>query len=226
MQFSKEPIPNAREYLCTSAKYLKLDLLVPHEKMAEEARALRSRFILYRNQDSYQHSGWYSLPIFGLSLDKPMSWDAYGYSSANEAAKDFAWTEIAEQCPVTVNWLKTTFPSQKLGRVRFMLLEAGGYIAPHTDSPYSIPDPVNIALTNPVNCDWVWGDGTTLDFKPGSVYAMNISYEHSVKNNSTEDRYHLIVHHHDSTPEWKSMMRQALLRQNESGNFYYSTDLY
>jgi hypothetical protein len=155
-----------------------------------------------------------------------MSWDAYGYSSANEAAKDFAWTEIAEQCPVTVNWLKTTFPSQKLGRVRFMLLEAGGYIAPHTDSPYSIPDPVNIALTNPVNCDWVWGDGTTLDFKPGSVYAMNISYEHSVKNNSTEDRYHLIVHHHDSTPEWKSMMRQALLRQNESGNFYYSTDLY
>jgi hypothetical protein len=55
---------------------------------------------------------------------------------------------------------------------------------------------------------------------------MNISYEHSVYNNSDEDRYHLIIHHHDSTPEWKSMMKLALEQQDESGYFYYSQDLY
>jgi hypothetical protein len=226
MQFSKDPIPNARFYLWTQAKYLKLDLDVPHEAMANEARALRNRFILYRNQDSYGHQGWYSLPLFGLSLDKPMSWDAYGYANAREAAQDFDWTEIAEQCPVTVNWLKNRFPSNKLGRVRFMLLEAGGFISPHIDSHYSIPDPVNIALTNPDGCVWQWGDGTTLDFAPGSAYAMNISYEHSVYNRSNEDRYHLIVHHHDSTEEWKQSMIAALEKQDEEGYFYYSTDLY
>ena len=226
MQFSKEPTPNSRAYLWTLAKCLKLDLDVPHEEMAAEARALRDKFILYRNQDSYGHKGWYSLPLFGLGADKPMSWDAYGYANANEASKDFAWTEIAEQCPVTVNWLKTKFPSQQLGRVRFMLLEAGGFIAPHIDSPYSIPDPVNIALTNPGECVWQWADGTTLDFVPGSAYAVNISYEHSVYNRSKEDRYHLIVHHHDSTPEWKQLMTRALEKQDESGYFCYSQDLY
>jgi hypothetical protein len=226
MQFNTEPLPNSRAYLWTPAKCLKLDITVPHEEMAAEACALRDKFISYRNQDSYGHQGWYSLPIFGLSLDKPLSWDAYGYANANEAAKDFNWTEIAEQCPVTVNWLKTQFPSNRLGRVRFMLLEAGGFIAPHIDSPHSVPDPVNIALTNPKECIWQWGDGTTLDFAPGSAYAMNISYEHSIYNRSKEDRYHLIVHHHDSTEEWKQLMTTALEKQDEEGYFYYSTDLY
>lgn len=226
MHFSKDPLPNSREYLWTDAKCLKLDILVPYKEMAAEAVALRDQFVLYRNQDQYAHSGWYSLPLYGLGLDKPMSWDAYGYATANEAAKDFDWTEIAQQCPITVNWLKNVFPSKKLGRVRFMLLEAGGFIAPHKDSPYSVPDPVNIALTNSKECKWQWSDGSSLDFDPGSAYAMNISYEHSVVNSSNQDRYHLIVHHHDSTPEWKLLMSNSLLKENESGYFYYSTDLY
>lgn len=226
MHFSKTPIPDARQYLWTIAKCLKLDMNIPHEEMAAEAKALRNEFILYRNQDSYGHGGWHSLPLYGLSVDKPMSWDAYGYADAASAAKDFDWTTIAEHCPITVNWLKTQFPSRQLGRVRFMLLEAGGYIAPHIDSPYSIPDPVNIALTNPQECIWQWGDGSVLDFAPGDAYAMNISYEHSVYNRSNEDRYHLIVHHHDSTDAWKNMMTTALEKQDEEGYFYYSTDLY
>lgn len=226
MNFSKDPLPNSREYLFSDAKYLKLDLPIPFEQMAEEAKSLRSKFILYREHDGYDHKGWWSLPIHGLGLDKPASWDAYGYANPNEAAKDLHWTEIAEQCPVTVNWLKNVFPSQRYGRVRFMLLEAGGYIAPHNDTPIRSPEPVNVALTNPDGCEWRWGDGTTLDFPPGTAYAMNISYEHSVYNNSNEDRYHLIIHHHDSTPEWKAMMTTALEKQNESGNFYYSQDLY
>ena len=226
MHFSKIPTPNSRAYVWTDAKCLKLDLNVPHEEMAAEAKSLRDKFVLYRDQDSYGHQGWYSLPLFGLSRDKPASWDAYGYDSANEAAKDFDWTDIAEQCPITVNWLRTQFPSNKLGRVRFMLLEAGGFIAPHKDSAYSVPDPVNIALTNPKDCIWQWGTGDVLNFEPGDAYAMNISYEHSVYNRSNEDRYHLIIHHHDSTDAWKNMMTTALEKQDEQGYFYYSTDLY
>ncbi len=226
MNFSRDPLPNSRKYLFSSAKCLKLDLIVPYKDMLEEAKKLRSKFILYRSSDGYDHKGWWSLPIHGLGLDKPASWDAYGYASANEAAKDLTWTEIAEECPVTVNWLKTVFPSQRYGRVRFMLLEAGGYIDYHKDSPYNVPEPVNIALSNHKDCKWVWGNGDILDFSPGDAYAMNISYEHSVRNNSEEDRYHLIIHHHDSTEEWERMMKSALEKQNESGYFYYSQDLY
>lgn len=226
MNFSEHPIEGAREYLFTEAKCLKLDLKIPHAAMAEEAKSLKKDFIRYRQTDSYGHQGWYSLPIYGLGLDKPMSWDAYGYKNANEAAQHFQWTEICDRCPVTVNWLKTVFPSQKLGRVRFMLLKAGGFINRHRDSPYSIPDAVNIALTNHPNCVWWWGDGSRVDFEPGDAYAMNLSYEHSIDNRSTEDRYHLIVHHHDSTLEWKNMMIRAMEKQNVKGNFYYSTDLY
>lgn len=226
MNISKDPLPNSRQYLISNAKYLKLDLYVPFQEMAVEARALRDHFILYRENDEYAHKGWWSLPIHGLGIDKPASWDAYGYASPNEAAKDLHWTEIADQCPVTVNWLKNIFPSKRYGRVRFMLLEAGGYISPHRDTVHSVPEPVNVALTNHKDCVWKWGDGTTLDFPPGTAYAMNISYEHSVYNNSDEDRYHLIVHHHDSTPEWKRMMEKALENQNEVGDFYYSQDLY
>jgi hypothetical protein len=226
MDFSKDYIEGAREYLHTDAKCLKLDLEIPHEAMASEAQALKDRFIRYRKDDGYDHHDWFSLPLYGLGLDRPMSWDAYGYLSPREAAKDFSWTEIAEQCPVTVDWLKNIFPSQRLGRVRFMLLKAGGFISRHRDSPYSIPDAVNIALTNHPNCIWWWADGDRIDFKPGDAYAMNLSYEHSIENRSIEDRYHLIVHHHDSTPEWKNMMIQAMERQNATGDFYYSTDLY
>lgn len=226
MNFSKEALPNSREYLVSDVKCLKLDLEIPHEEMAAEARALRDRFILYRQNDSYGHQGWYSLPIYGLGLDRPMSWDAYGYASPRDAANDFTWSEIADQCPITVDWLKNSFPSQRLGRVRFMLLKAGGFINRHKDSPYRVPEAVNIALTNHPNCIWWWEDGSRLDFKPGDAYAMNLSYEHSIDNRSLEDRYHLIVHHHDSTPEWKSMMIRAMERQNATGNFYYSQDLY
>lgn len=226
MEFSATPFPNSRAYLLSDVKALKLPLDVPFENMAQEAIALRDRFIPYREHDGYDHRGWHSLPLHGLGLDKPMSWDAYGYKNANEAAKDFRWTEICDQCPTTVNWLKTVFPSKRLGRVRFMLLEGGGYIAPHKDSPIRSPEPVNIALTHPKECIWQWADGTRLFFNPGDAYAVNIGHIHSVYNRSNEDRYHLIVHHHDSTEEWQSMMTAALEKQNASGTFYYSQSLY
>lgn len=226
MFFSKEPLPNSREYLLSDVKCLKLDLDVPYEAMAAEAKSLREKFIRYRQNDGYAHQGWHSLPLYGLGMDRPMSWDAYGFSSPNEAAEHFDWTEIADKCPVTVDWLKNVFPSRKLGRVRFMLLTAGGFINRHRDSPHSVPEAINIALTNPLGCDWWWADGGKVDFKPGDAYAMNLSYEHSIDNRSLEDRYHLIVHHHDSTPEWKAMMIRAMERQNATGDFYYSQDLY
>ncbi len=214
-----------REYLISEGKVLKLDLEIPYEDILKEAKAIRHMFIPYRTGE-YDHKGWHSVSLHGLSHDRPASYDAYGFTDGGEAAKHFIWTEAADLCPITVNWLKTVFPTNKFARVRFMLLEAGGYIAPHTDAQVPLLEAVNIALSNPEGCDWVWGDGDVFKFNPGDVCAMNIGLEHSVRNNSNEDRYHMIVHHHDCTDEWKKLLTDAMEKYDIQGSFMSSSFLY
>jgi len=211
-----------REYMLSAARYLKLDIPVPHDAMLAEAVALRKSFIEYRDGDS---KGWHSLPIIGKSSTEPYAWNAY-YSSAEQAAPNMQFTSISKQCPITVDWLKTVYPSNSYARVRFMLLEAGGSIGFHKDTEHSTLSAVNIALNNPKNCAWHWKDQSSLEFAPGDAYAMNISYEHSISNPSKEDRYHIIVHHYDSTPAWKNMMLTAMEKYETQGNFHYSTELF
>lgn len=208
-------VPDSRWYYQSPAKTIKLDLPIPYEEMLQEAKNLRDKFIYYRSDYG---SGWYSLPLVGLEDNRPEAWtDFPEYSSGREAAPYYKWTSHSENCPVTVNWLKNVFPSNCYGRVRFMLLEAGGYIESHSDMEHSVVEPINIALSNPSECVWRWDDyDEELHFKPGDVRAMNIFYKHSVKNNSNEDRYHIIIHHFDSTPEWMNLMEEALNKNNET----------
>lgn len=210
-----------REYLISDAKYLKISLQVPYKEMHREAQSLRDRYVPYKKD-----AKWYSLPIVGISSEHPYSWEVYNYKDARAAAPYMQWTEIAEQCPVTVNWLQTVYPSSSYARVRFMLLEAGGEIPFHRDTTHSVLGAVNVALNNPKNCLWKWSDGDSLQFEPGDVRLMNISYEHSVQNSSNEDRYHLIIHHYDSTVEWKSLVKAAMKENNVQGDFCYSTELF
>lgn len=209
-----------KEYYETTARYLKLDIEIPYEEMYEEARKLKDRYTSHR--DGTNHRGWKSLALYGLDETKHETWEEYGYKNAAEAAKDYKWTEAAADCPVTVNWLLKHFPCEKYGRVRFMLLEAGGYIGMHTDCTKGyMTENTNIALNNPEGCVWVWGDNSSkFIMESGGVYAMNISYPHSVVNNSTEDRFHLIVARHDSTPEWKRLLDQASVNQGETGRYF------
>lgn len=212
-----------RKYLISNEKYLKLDIEFPHEEIFKEAEALRDKFVEYRS--SYKTHGWYSLPIIGKSSKEPYAWDTY-YKSAKEAAPDMQWTDIANQCPVTKKWLEDVYPSNSYARVRFMLLEPGGFIEPHIDTEHSVLGAINVAITNPKECFWEWEDGETLTFNPGDSYAMNLSYKHSVRNNSNENRYHLIVHHYDSTDEYLNLMETALRKTNASGHFHFSTELF
>lgn len=207
-----------KHYYFSDAKFLKLNFPVPHEAMLKEAQALKHRFTSHRGDDSL-HKGWKSLSIYGLAEDKHDSWQDYGYANAVEAANDFVWTTAAEECPVTMNFLKTAFPCKRFSRIRLMLVEAGGHIGPHTDTNHRILENINIPLSNPKECIWRWGDGEELFMEPGVPYAMNISYEHSIINNSTEDRYHLIVSRQDSLPEWQALINQAASDAGITGHY-------
>lgn len=213
-----------KEYYKSKGKYLKLDIQIPYKEMCKEAFSLIDKFSPHRG-DEYGHNGWESLTIHGLGYNKHESYHAYGYKKGKDASKDMHWTEIADQCPITTTWLKEVFPCNNYGRVRFMLLRAGGKIDLHNDSSIELIENTNVALNNPVGCKWIWGDGDELLMEPGGIYAMNLFYDHTVVNNSNQDRMHLIIARHDTTNEWKSLIENASVRQNITGEYVFIDEL-
>jgi hypothetical protein len=214
-----------KEYFETNAKFLKLNIPFPYEQMLEEAKALKHRYTAHRGDEDTH--GWKSLALYGLDEVRHENWADYGYATAADAAKDFKWTEASKECPVTMNFLLSHFPCASYGRVRFMLLEAGGRIGWHNDSNSGIrlTENINLPLNNPLECIWHWGDGEQLYMEPGSAYAMNISYDHMITNDSNEDRYHLIIARHDSTAQWKDLIIKAATESNIDGKFITLDDL-
>jgi hypothetical protein len=175
--------------------WLFLDLQVPYEEMLEEAKALESEFVPHRRYDEgagYGHRGWKSICVHGLSATQTENYSAYGHASLDSAP--YKWTEIADQCPITVKFLKETFPFERYYRVRFMWLEPRGYIAPHRDQKESGFFPCNIALNQPKGCEFGMQGRGLLPIKEGSVFLPNISNLHFVQNESQEVRIHLIIH--------------------------------
>ena len=59
----------------------------------------------------------------------------------------------------------------------------------------------------------------SLFMEPGGAYAMNISYGHNIVNNSTEDRFHLIVARHDSIEDWKALINNAANNAGVTGHY-------
>jgi hypothetical protein len=213
-----------KEYFQSDGRYLKLDVPIPNSKMLAEAFALIDKFTPHRSGD-YGHEGWESLTIHGLGWDKHENWSDYGYKKGKDASNDMSWTEVADLCPVTAKWLKEVFPCNKYGRVRFMLLRAGGHISMHKDSSIKLIENINVALNNPIGCKWIWGDGEELIMEEGGVYAMNLYYHHSIVNNSNEDRMHIIIARHDATDEWKRLIDDAATKQGIIGEYIVIDEL-
>lgn len=213
-----------KEYFQSEGRYLKLNISLPYQEMCEEAFALLDKFGTHRGGE-YSHAGWESLTLHGLGWNKHENYDAYGYKKGKDASNDMHWTEIADLCPITTKWLKEVFPCNKYGRVRFMLLRAGGQIALHSDSRIKLIENINVALNNPVGCKWLWGDGEELIMEPGGVYAMNLHYQHSVVNESNKDRMHMIIARHDATADWKKLVEDAAKEQGITGEYIVIDEL-
>ena len=213
-----------KEYFQSEGRYLKLDIPMPYSEMLAEAFTLIDKFTPHRSGD-YNHEGWESLTLHGLGWDKHENWSDYGYKKGKDASNDMRWTEIADLCPVTTKWLREVFPCNTYGRVRFMLLRAGGRISMHNDSSIKLIENINVALNNPFGCKWIWGDDEELIMEQGGVYAMNLYYHHSIVNNSNEDRMHMIIARHDATDEWKKLIDDAANKQGITGEYIVIDEL-
>lgn len=169
---------------------LRLPFEVPHEQMLAEARALKEFYVYHRSTG--HHRGWRSLVLHGLSSVHSQGHEHYGYKERDAVPYD--WTDISRFCPISTRFFRDTFGYDRYDRVRFMLLEPGGYILPHEDVEWKSLSPINIALNNPIGCDFVMREWGHIPFSAGQANMLAVGYEHAVFNDSDEDRYHIIVH--------------------------------
>ena len=174
--------------------YFKLSALDdhPYRKMHDEALALSDKFYSHR-EDTYG-KGWKSLTIHGID-DDTQSLAQYG--ERKDVLNQLDWTWVADKCPTTKKFLTDVWPAEYLNRVRFMLLEPGGYILPHQDRPDEEKrlSVCNISLNNPEGCSFIFKDKGRVPFEDkGSAFLMDISNVHSVWNNSDTSRIHMIIH--------------------------------
>lgn len=165
---------------------------MPWKQMHDEAEQLVEHF--YTHRDDYGQ-GWKSLTIHGVNEDS-QSLGTYG--ERDDVLKQLHWTWVADRCPTVKKFLTDVWPAEYLNRVRFMLLEPGGYILPHQDRPDTEKrlSVCNISLNHPEGCKFVFKNHGVVPFTDsGSAFLVDISNEHAYINDSDKPRLHMIIHY-------------------------------
>jgi len=171
---------------------LKLDINMPnHTQMINEANRVIKDAIKHRGE---MHPGWRSVTLHGSGKHITEDWNAEIYQGKWDQRPKYDWTEIAEQCPATVDWLKTHWSWKEFHRIRFMLLEPGGAIQPHQDMNQRELGAINVAITNPPGIEFGMEEAGLVPWQPGDVRAIDIGRQHSVRNTGNENRIHMIIH--------------------------------
>jgi hypothetical protein len=170
--------------------WLKLDVSIPVEMILEEISAIKDYFVDHRT-DYSEHAHWRSFCVHGKSYDATREDQHY------KDDRPYTWTEVAKQLmPNTVEFFKTQWPLPEYTRLRVMELAPGGIISVHRDNEFSrIMRPINIAITQPIGCDFYMEGYGVVPFEIGSAYLLNVTNRHTVINNSDQYRYHIIIHH-------------------------------
>ena len=200
--------------------YLKIDLEIP-EVCIKEAQQVYDEgfFVPHRAGDG---DGWWSTSLHGFApKDKKISmgWhytmnpSGYGF---DEEDVNWGWTELQEIAPETKRWLED-FPHKKYRRCRFMLLKPDGYIGKHNDQNdtgrRNIASAINLAFYQPNNCYLRRADTKEeLPFKNCTGFWFDNGVEHEALNNSSENRFHFIIHG-GSNKERKQLMIKSLVKQ-------------
>ena len=184
--------------------WLPLTLNFPRDEILAEARSVKHLFVPHRLDSG---RGWHSLCIHGVAPDVTSRPEDHGYNSSSVS---YIWTEIAKLCPVTYEYFKNVFPYLEYQRLRFMLVEPGGYINPHVDHNRPHIGAINISLNNPDGCKLVTEKGTVPFKDSGSIMCFNAGYKHCVINNSDYDRYHIIVHGAQKQPEFNNLVYNSM----------------
>lgn len=104
-----------------------------------------------------------------------------------------AWYRLPQLRPIIFDLMRRVEGTQ-LGRVMITKLPVGGVIEPHTDqgTPATYYTRFQVALQCGAGCNFIIED-EQVNFKAGDVWLINNRAEHSVVNNSDDDRIALII---------------------------------
>lgn len=195
----KQDVHSARQFVrwIMSESHLAsllLDIDIPNNEMLAEALAQDHLFVDHRGESS---PGWSSMAIHGTAVEDTSPKEALiargKYTEEN--CPDYHWTELADKCPVTKQWLES-LEFTLFKRVRFMKLAPGGWINPHADTDVRGLHAWNIALNNPEGHKFLMDGYGFVPWQPGQMRGIDISRTHSVINEGTEPRIHMIIHGH------------------------------
>lgn len=205
--------------------WLELDINIDINLWKEEAAQSVNYFVPHREDDSH---GWNSCCIHGINIESTGAWTRYGYTDENLVP--YRWTEVSDLTPnIKTFWQQ--FPYDSYRRIRFMEVEPGGYINPHSDAPGRLPGesnfdalkfgvPVNVAIVHPDNCFMSLEDRGCVPFTEGKAFIINIRNYHSVINLSDTPRIHLIAHGKidKKINEFVTLVARSYKKQNDQQN--------
>jgi hypothetical protein len=200
--------------------WLKLDIDIPVEIISEEIKNVQHLLVPHRETDN-EHSGWESFCIHGRGYNLTREDEFY------VSPPDHHWTpEAIKFMPRTVDYFQTQWPGNCYSRVRVMKLAAGGYITVHSDTDQSSLTAINIAITQPDDCNFVMEKIGKVPFSTGSAFWLDLSNKHVVFNNSNQDRWHIILHQKTNYNKFQNLVVKSynmLYNQtNETSNYYNS----
>jgi hypothetical protein len=187
-----------------------------------EAQAERDRFILERQRGlpAGETGRWHS-----LALRNRGGVDGSPIYADDEAdpSQPYAWTPTAGRCPAIVALLERALDIERCAGVHILVLEAGGRIVPHSDSPeQTLVRSFNLALSMPEDCHFHIGcrdDGSSapwtrrLAFEAGMAAILNVAAYHRVENRSHLPRFHLVARSPVQMPT--ARLLQCARRQND-----------
>ena len=200
--------------------WLELDIKIDLEVWKQETSA--AHFVNHRGDE---HPGWNSSCIHGIDVDKTGAWTNYGYEREEDVP--YKWTSISENTPCIKRFWEQ-FPYERYRRIRFMELQPGGKINPHSDAPGRLPGednldmlefgvPINVAIIHPDDCNMTLEGHGTVPFEEGKAFIINIRNVHSFVNNSSTNRIHLIAHGIPGKrkDEFVELIARSYRKQNE-----------
>jgi hypothetical protein len=178
--------------------WLELDIAI--DTAAWQIETSAAQYVDHRGDE---HPGWNSSCIHGIDVDKTGAWTNYG-DWVKEEDVPYRWTSISDHTP-SIKKFWEEFPYEHYRRIRFMEVEAGGMISPHSDAPGKLPGelgvdmldfgvPINIAIIHPSECYMTLDGYGQVPFANGKAFMINIRNYHSVINFSNTSRIHLIAH--------------------------------
>jgi Aspartyl/Asparaginyl beta-hydroxylase len=192
------------DWILTKSKlpWLPLDIKIPREEIEKEILAIRDYLVDHRT-DYNEHSGWSSFTIHGKAEDATREDEYYNDNRPHN------WTATAlKLMPKTVEYFQTQWPCPHYARLRVMALAPNSMISVHQDGvdPNEL-GPVNIAITQPEDCNFYMENFGIVPFQLGSSIMLNVTNRHVVINDSNETRYHLIVHHTRTTKPLDNLVK-------------------